>query len=764
MKRKLLISVAALAFVLCALLLCSCAGGALEPGDAIATVSGDTVTVSAAFTEQLQNAKRDQTVYLFAVDPDVKLSELLESSDPVALAEAKMAGSLSFNVPLCENGVSRLTSGFVFATYDKLQKIYEPLHDSPVYISKPEDLASYGGADYKNGSIKGMNAESASDVIALGASHALVDLPIEKYVLTEDNGNSIRHEFGGVSYYFDRTAVEALDKKVSSLSDFGAKVYLRIYLGVAIDELEDDMRFLACPGTEEGAEYYTIDFGDKKALLAYSAFTDLLCSRYAEGKADFGTAESIIVGKAANAPDLGSNVGHLKSGAYVEHYAKALRITHNILRSHCKSGQVYLSIDRNLCVSSLNTLISGEEFMLSIAEIAKDQGDYEWGVAAECSSFAGNDSVWIDTEDFAYLSPANLSALTNSVLERDELTYGDVIRDVIISDLYIYCDPEVPASESNQAASYAYAYYNAVKNGKVSALIYSYLNDGKNNPCGLKNENGEKKIYSMVRAIDTDTDLSDEVGNLIGRQWTSLYKNEDLRKAVVRGQFVKGSAKTGSTDKYDLSSVASFEGGTLAGFDTLGVGRVGLVREDGVSRLFAHFDPKTQSGGFAVKIADVPAELISGNYLVVPIKISADGDVATDDYRVTLTLIQKENGGEVRNYSASLSLASDAERTAIFDISKFTESKLSSAVTVMLTVESAEDVPFTLLIGEVLSASEHANNWWIIVLIILGALLIIGGITVFVLWFRKNYTLDLGSIKEALKFGKNKKSAEGEEE
>ena len=179
MKRKILISVAALAFVLCTLILCSCAGQSLEPGDAIATVSGDNVTVSAAFTEQLQNAKRDQTVYLFAIDPELELDELLESSDPVALAEAKMAGSLSFTVPLFENGVSRLTSGFVFATYDKLQKIYEPLHDSPVYISNPEDLASYGGADYKNGSIKGMNASSASDVISLGASHALVDLPIE---------------------------------------------------------------------------------------------------------------------------------------------------------------------------------------------------------------------------------------------------------------------------------------------------------------------------------------------------------------------------------------------------------------------------------------------------------------------------------------------------------------------------------------------------------------------------------------------------------
>ena len=764
MRRKLIKVTAIAAIALLALLLCACSGQSLEPGEATATVSGEEITVSAAFTEQLQNARKDMTVYLFAVAPDVSVNTLL-SSDPEPLAEAKMAANISFTVPLCENGESNLTTGYIMATYDKLQKVYKPLYDAPVYISNPEALAQNKESLPERNSIKGATADSASQAISLGVSHALVELPIEEYLNPISGSDTVRHEFRGVSYYFDRAAVEELDKKIAALTEADIEVYLRIYLGQNYEDLPDEQKYLSYPDTVDGKRYYPINFGEGEAMLSYSAFVDLLCSRYAQNDPDFGQAHSVIFGKAANSADLGTEQEELTGGVFAGEYAVALRITHNILRSYCEHGQVYLSIDDNIYAPDATGFIDGEEFLTSVAAIAKDQGDYEWGVAAECaSSFAGNDALWNDTETSSTVTPTNFSSLTDVLLERDELTYGDVVRPVIISDFSIYSDPEKPASEENQAVSYAYTYYEAARNGKIKALIYSVLEDTEYSTEGLISAKGEKEICEMMRKIDTDFDISDIVGNHIGSAWTKLYGNDDLKNTVQRGKYADGDASLGKAENYELSPLISFDDGTLSGFYTVGDGQVGLVRRNGSSQLAAHFDPTlTPDGDFAVAVNGVSPDLISGNYLVMPLSIQPDGDLAVDDYKLTLTLLQNEPNGEIRIYSSSLTVSPGEDKTAIFDISEFSGNKLGSDVTVLIAVEGSESTAFTLCIGELLSGTEPSNNWIVILIVVLIILVVAALIVVFVIWFRKNYTIDFGGKKKAKGQKKAKKEPKEEE-
>ena len=86
-----------LILIFCALALCSCAGAKVAEGEAVALISdsGDEVTVTAAFKEQVQNANKDKTVYLF------KLGTGTVNYDLTALApvaEAKMGASVSFTL------------------------------------------------------------------------------------------------------------------------------------------------------------------------------------------------------------------------------------------------------------------------------------------------------------------------------------------------------------------------------------------------------------------------------------------------------------------------------------------------------------------------------------------------------------------------------------------------------------------------------------------------------------------------------------------
>ncbi len=747
MKRKFIKIAVATAVLLLAFALCSCAGQSAEPGEVIATVSGEQVTVSAAFTEQVQNARAGLTVYLFDLEPGESVYDL-KSFEPIA--QAQMAQSVSFSIPLYDEGASRLTSGFALATYDSVKQTYSLLHDCPVYISNPEQLAK-NTADRPNfSSIKGFNAESTAYVISLGASHSVVDLPIEDYLLSQGAADAIRQDFGGSSYYFDRSAVEALDDKILTLSNAGVALYLRVYLGSAYEELDDTQKFLSYPDTEEGSEYYQINFGSSEALASYSAFVDLLCSRYTRSDALYGFAGSIIVGKAANSPDLGAEGGDITSGLYTSEYASALRISNNILRSYYKNGQVYLAIDHRLTLKKAEGLMSADEFLAAVAAVSEDQGNYDWGVAAECaSSIAGSDSVWYDTENYSLLSPTNLSALTDEILERDELVYEDVVRPVIISDFSVSSLANSLASESNQAASYAYTYYEAVKNGKIQALVYSTLNDTEGNTSGILNAAGEKQICSIIRKADTESDIADSVGETIGTVWTKLYKNEELVDKVQRGKYSFGTGKLGSSEGYEVSPIFSFDDGTLMGFDTIGGGYAGLIRDKGVSRLIAHLDTATADEPLGIAACKVAPDLIGGDYLMIPVKITPDGDVAVGNYELRLALLQNDADGEIRIYTSSVSVSPNTEATAIFDISEFTKDKLGENITVLLSVDTATDHAFTLSVDEILSATETSNVWLIVILVIVGILVLGALVVVFVLWFRKNYTVDFGSKKKA---------------
>ena len=735
-----------LILIFCALALCSCAGAKVAEGEAVALISdsGDEVTVTAAFKEQVQNANKDKTVYLF------KLGTGTVNYDLTALApvaEAKMGASVSFTLPLRENGSSALTCAFLMATKDPMNNSYAVLTGDPIYISNPEKLASNTSGAEKYSSIKGVNAESADLAISLGASHAVVDLPIEKYLAQKGGDGTVRRDFDGVSYFFDLSAISKLDRKISALTDAGTAVYLRVYLGSAYEELPDQQKFLSYPNTEKGGKYYNINVGSKDAVNAFAAFTDLLASRYAVG-GEHGFAGSLIVGKAQNSSDLGDEQAKLASGAFAKEYAVSLRLAHNIMRSYFSGAQVYLAIDNRLTSVRSASHLSADAFISAVDAEFDGASDFCWGVAAECgAATVTGDRVWYDTENNSLITPTNLSGLTDTLLGREDLLYSDWVRPVIISDLAIASVRDSLASESNQAVSYAFTYYEAVKNGKISALIYSELYDNESSTFGLIGGSGEKEICSIFRKVDTENDISDTVGELIGAPWNVLADNKELCDKVRRGKYSTGTGSLGSSDGYELSSLFSFDGGTLCGFDTLGGGYTGLKRENGSSRLFAEFDPSGGEKHFSIASFGVPSELVGGDYIVIPLKIMPNGDAAVGSYKLTLTLIQNEREGEVRNYSSSVSVTPSSDCTAVFDISDFTADKLGSDIAFMLTVETADTIPFTLSVSEVLSAKEPASNIWIAVLIIVGILVLGALIVVFVLWFRKNYTIDLGTKK-----------------
>ncbi len=752
MKKTLKLSILTI-FVTLALAasLASCSARGVDAGEARAVLSdsGEEVTVEIAFTEQVINANADKTLYLFRIDAGAAAYDLASLSPS---AEMKMTDYARVTVPLFENGSSALYGSFVFATYDGLKNSYSVLSDR-LYVENPERLAPKDGEAQKFESIKGVNAESTSLAISLGVSHSLIDIKLEDYIAAADDEHTVRHEFDGTSSFFSRDAIAALDEKLASLDRAGSAIYLRIGLGTAEKELPDEKKFLSYPATAAGEELYPINFGNRAAFSAYSAFCDLIADRYAV------TADiSFILGRASNSAELGDEQSELASGAFASEYAAALRVTYNILRSRTAGGEVFASIDNRLTATRSSEHLSAEAFLVALDLAVGRSSDFPWGVAAECGAGSvSGDRVWYDSENVSLITPTNLSGLTESLLGRDDLMFGGWARPAIISDLLIATVDGSRASESNQAASYAFTYYQAVKDGKLSALIYGDVFDGESSSFGLLGALGEKEICDMIRAIDTDADINDRVGELIGGAWNALAENRELYDRVVRGKYLSGAATLGSSEGYELSPLVGFERGELDNFSTVGSVRLMLDKVGGISKLTASFDPESGEKPSGIAVFGIDPSLIGGEYIMLPLTVRPDGDAVVESYELTLTLLQNDPAGESRNYSSSVKVTPGAAVTAVFDISAFSEAKLDDDVTLLLTVSGSDGLPFTLKLDEVLSAKQPKTVIWIIVLVSLCVLVLAGAVTVFIIWFRKNYDIDFSALRREKKDKKAKK-------
>ncbi|MBE6600552.1 MAG: hypothetical protein E7640_05080 [Ruminococcaceae bacterium] len=722
----------------CGALLASCAASPLSEGDARAYIadSENDIVIEAVFSEKVQNANAGKTVSLFQIDAGVASYDL---ASLIPAAETKMANRVTFTLPLYNGGSSSLCGSFVLATYDSLKNGYTELTDR-LYVENPEKLAEKTEESPKYESIKGVNAESTALAASLGVSHSLIDIYIEDYITDPSAPFAVRHEFDGVSVFFDGNAVSALENKVNALCRVGSAVYFRVLLGSSDGELEDEKKFLSYPDTEPDEGSYAINYGNREAFISYSALCSLLVDRFCSD-----TDISFIVGRGVNSYDLGTEIAELKSGVFATEYAAALRVTYNILRSRTLGGNVFAAIDHRLTVARSTDHLTGEAFLLDLATAIGQDSDFLWGVASEIrAGTSAADRVWYESENSSLLKPSKFSALTNEILGRAELLYSDWCRPVIISDLLI-ATGSGSTSEEYQAASYAYTYYQAVKDGKISALIYGSAFGEQN---GLASENGERAICDMMRKIDTDKNIHEEVSAVVGSSWDRLSLNKDLADRVKRGKYMTGSAAVDSSAGYALSSLFGFDTGELGAIETLGGGYIGLKKSDGRSRLFASFDPETDEDICGIAVFGIDASLIGGDYLAIPLSVTSDGDAATDDFTVTLTLLQNDPSGEVRNYVSSIKVSPDTETDAMFDISKFSESKSDGEVTFLLTVRGSDDQPFTLNVDKVMSAKQPSTVIWIVVLVILGVLVLGAAVAVFVIWFRKNYTINFGSRKE----------------
>lgn len=762
--------------VLMGLLLTAC--GSKEPVDtnAVTEVSlndkGELV-VRAQLTEGFLESYDRKKVYLFELPSMYSTDADLDELDPVA--EMKVKGNMTVKLSAMDGVRSRLFSSFLVASYNETTKSYTPL-TSPMALSDPGEAVESAPVELpRKDSIKGLISDYAADAIRLGISHTVVDVPMDKLILSVWEEGAVSYVYNGTTAYLDEQALKELDETVGVYTAAGVRVYLRFRLGSLTEDTKAPLGLYhsATPKADAPADA-AVNMSTSFSANTMEGFFDFMAERYAAPTDGSLPVTAFVMGYRVNSK-ADHDGGEDSMAAFVTNYEKLVRVANVALKSHNPKGQVYISLDYHRSVREMEGGWDVPTFLSAFREEAALRGDYDWQIA--CELYADNNSVWEEdpVANADFYTVRSLSTLTD-ILSGDK--YRDPLgedRRVLVSGFSVPAvtvggDMEDGEAANRQAASYAYAYMVCMQNGHVEALVYSAYADSADSAehtslCGLRTVksveiSGEpcllpgeaRSIYDVFKKVDTTeaTSLSTGLNAIIGSSYTKL---ESALAGTARPvTLVKGQASLSSHESTHKKAAPlyTFGGGTLHGFESAGnLTYLELAYAEPLNTVTLHacFTRLSPSDPMGLTVTIPAANLIGGKELILDLyagQAGAFGVSAEERPTLTLRLTRPSKGsasegdGEIL-YEASVSeVKGSSWQTATFDIAEFVK-HLDAEDTVTLTLlmdHHAADSSYNLGLAGVYvtgnTVASKSSKGLVIGIVI--AILVIGGGT-FGYWF-----------------------------
>lgn len=445
----------------------------------------------------------DKYYYLFE---EAVYEDSITGKEP--LAKVYKNDSASFTVNLNKGDAnSKLFSKFTVAV--KLGDEYVSI-SHPRYITNPGACAaySYGGMSHK--SIKGILPDPLriGELADLGVSYCAYNIPLS-HILTTSGG--IAYAYGGVTYHFNKGAIDTYDYLFKRLNSMGIDVAAIVLNDASVGAFPD----ITHPDARSGstAPYRMFNGSTDGGVKALAAIGSFLAGRYSGS--GHGNVSMWIIANEVNARKEYNYMANVDVNTYTVAFTRAFRVFYNAIKSQNSAAKVYIPLDQRWTYNNAKTGDYDAKDVLDIfAKSLSDYGNIDWGLAAHPYSFPnGNTAFWnpskYTTHDVStpVISMDNLEVLTGYMQRPEMRDSSGNVRSIILSEIGY----SSTSGETLQAAAFAYAYTKMEKNGYIDALMLSRQTDAGDEiaalglALGLQTTGGRHKyIYNVFKYIDTD--------------------------------------------------------------------------------------------------------------------------------------------------------------------------------------------------------------------------------------------------------------------
>ncbi len=642
---------------------------------------GETLSARGTLSDSFQS--NNETVYLFRIPAGE--TDDLTGRLPVAEAQADR-GAIRFFAPFDRNDPFEAHSGYRMAIRDG-EGGYYPITEVS-YLSDPSALAQNRTPYPTFSSKKGLQVQFTADAQLLGVRHTVVTAFLNE-LFRQDGGETVGFLYSGTDYFLNKNALDALDYRIRTLSAAGIHIYLNLLL--AFDSsAPDDLYYPDAEGNS--STMYAPNVSDPTSLKRIAALYHFLAERYSSPDATYGFCGSFILGYEMNSEAETNSAGLPALSDYAAACADFVRTVDTAVRSAYSAARVYISLSNRWTLpanDSTPSFFGGKEFLSALAGLC---GDVPFGVAVNpYPSDLSLTEFWtdaraLDNPETEYLTLKNLSVLKNFLSTEPMLLRG-ARRRAVISEFGV-SGKEDEASETTQAAAFAYAYYLVEKDSTIEAMIWHRHVDQASerglyyglysSTDLLLDPRSKKAIYDVFGAVDTAGNrslLDSLLPSLPFDSWDAVLTEEEAEAAICR-EVIRSSPLSGTLKNSDWTRQTLFDfSRSLYDFYPSDNSRY-LEQMEGEEGTFLRssllYLSSAEYMGIGTLLTD-PSVLSSATYLTVSLRVEAEAETA--DVRLLLTG-RAGNRDKVLDAVSSVKCGEWTELT--FPISSLASEELSS--------------------------------------------------------------------------------------
>ncbi len=366
---------------------------------------------------------RSAKLALYAVDFD--RNDIPHGSE--ALVTVAMSSGFDFSIPV--NSSEQRFKGYAVAVVDEEGRIlYSFTPRVPCTIREDVPVSAF-----RKGIHTDIGILAASANVGLG----VVDVDLKR--LQSDVGNGYMYALSGKYYYFDRSYVSFLDRRVKAYYENDMEVYLRL---------------IAPADSETGLPGILAD--SEERLMSLYAFADFLCSRY--NTTSRGIVTGIVFGEAADR--YGTRAYSLKE--YTRIYADSLFVVHEAAGECAVKLIVPLSDTLDDGSRGRSAQYSPRVFLSSLAK--ELNGRYAGNVAITVMLECGEGAEGTARGKVGFDNSGELSVFLNSLHN---------VYPVISDRFFCWWDSSAVADRTLLTATFVRGYYSIACQPKAEGFILS---------------------------------------------------------------------------------------------------------------------------------------------------------------------------------------------------------------------------------------------------------------------------------------------------
>lgn len=370
-------------------------------------------------------------------------------------------------------------------------------------------------------------ANADHEIFDLGIRHATMNFVLTSVLQTAPRRGTKPWVFEGRTYHVNEAAMRGRDLTVKNLSDQGIIVTCILLVSNHREPDGTPSSILTHPEAEARGTYSIPNLTTPESTAHYRATMHFLTERYSRADGAHGRISNWVLHNEIDQAGTWTNMGDQPLPRYLETYMRSGRIVHHTARSFDPHARVFMSLTHHWTKQSSGpgTYVVREMIDL-FAEMARVEGDFEWGVAYHpYPRDLRNPDTWNDkglTDDFdtPYITPKNLEVLP-AYLAQPPFLFRDKPRGILLSEQGFNAPTLSIEDQKRQVAGLIYVFRKLAKLPAIEAYHLHRYQDMPDREGGLRlgiiTETGEHKLgWDAYQAIGTPAvspfeEMADEV-------------------------------------------------------------------------------------------------------------------------------------------------------------------------------------------------------------------------------------------------------------